>query len=199
MNHVGSLHNPLASLFIPNLTYMYAVIALPTPTCGLPVWYFLLLLLCGDIHPNPGPASSKPIDGFLLNSRSLKSVDSRRNKLAQFHTTVALKKPSIICITETWLTSEVQNLELLSDSEYSVYRRDRPQGRGGGVLTAIHNSIKSKIREDLNSGNILHNEILVVELKLPKLPKIALVNMYRPPSDVDTACPNNLYSCLNKI
>ena len=197
VTHFEVSQNSPTSLNLPNPTYFHA--ALSYPTCGLPVWIILILLLCGDIHKNPGPVTSRPIDGFLLNARSLKSVNSKRNKLIQFHTAVALKKPSIICITETWLTPDIQNLEILSDSEYSVYRKDRPQRRGGGVLTAIHNSIKSKIREDLNSTNPLHNEILVVEIKLPKLPKIALVNMYRAPDDVDTACPNNLNSCLNKI
>ncbi len=63
------------------------------------------------------------------------------------------------------------------------------------MLTAI--LYISKIHEDLNFVNILHNEILDVEQKLPKLSKIALVNMTRPASEIDTASPNKLYSCLS--
>ena len=119
--------------------------------------------------------------------------------MAQFHTAVSLKKPKIICLTETWLNSNVSNLEILPDSEYTIYRKDRTHTIGGGVLTAVHNSIKSKCREDLNSDNPLHNEIIVTEVKFPKFKKIALINMYKPPNDNDLACVNNLYTCLDKI
>ncbi len=156
-------------------------------------------MLGGDVETNPGPINKNIITGFLLNTRSLKAVNSKRNKLAQFHSAVSLKNSKIICLTETWLNSNVSNQEILPDADYNIYRRDRPQTSHGGVLTAIHNSIKSKCRMDLVSDNPLHNEVLVVQIKFPKFKKIALVNMYRPPSDRDPACANNLNICLNKI
>ncbi len=168
-------------------------------SCGLPIWLIFLILLSGDVHVNPGPTNNNIINGFLLNTRSLKSVNSKRNKLAQFHSAVALKQSKIICLTETWLTPNISNLEILPDSEFNIFRKDRIHTRGGGVLIAIHNSIKSKCREDLTSNNPNHNEIIVVQLKFPKFKKIALINMYRPPNDLDPVCVNNLSICLNKI
>ena len=168
-------------------------------SCGLPIWFIFLILLSGDVHTNPGPNNNNLITGFLLNTRSLKSVNSNRNKLAQFHTAVSLKKPKIICLTETWLNPNVSNLEILSDSEYTIYRKDRTHTTGGGVLTAVLNSIKSKCREDLTSNNPLHNEMIVTEIKFPKFKKIALINIYKRPKDNDLSCVNNLYTCLDKI
>ena len=56
---------------------------------GLITWIYMLLILSGDIESNPGP---NIINGFLLNTRSIKSVNRRRNKLAEFQSLVALKK-----------------------------------------------------------------------------------------------------------
>ncbi len=166
-------------------------------TYGIHIWFLCLIILSGDIHPNPGPKSNL-VKGFLLNTRSIKRVNSSKNKIAEFQALVTLKKPMIICLTETWLNPTISNQEILSEDLFTIYRKDRAS-RGGGVLTAIHNSIKSKIRTDLMPKDDAHNEILVVEIKFPKLPKCALVNMYRPPNDNDKSCVENLNKCLSKI
>ena len=44
-----------------------------------------------------------------------------------------------------------------------------------------------------------HNEIIVVEIIIPKLPRIALLTYYRPPSDNSVECPQNLETCLRRI
>ena len=110
---------------------------------GLIAWIALLLLLYGDVEPNPGP---NIINGFLLNTRSIKSVNSRRNKLAEFQSLVSIKNAMVICFTETWLTADVRDDEILPTDSYNIYRKDR-DGHGG-VLTAVHTSINSKHRRD---------------------------------------------------
>ena len=47
--------------------------------------------------------------------------------------------------------------------------------------------------------NDRHNEIIVVEIIIPKLPRIALLTYYRPPSDNSVECPQNLETCLRRI
>ncbi len=175
---VGNFYNVISSFqfILPNSSQMLSALL----SCGLPIWFIFLILLSGDVHTNPGPNNNNLITGFLLNTRSLKSVNSNRNKLAQFHTAVSLKKPKIICLTETWLNPNVSNLEILSDSEYTIYRKDRTHTTGGGVLTAVLNTIKSKCREDLTSNNPLHNEMIVTEIKFPKFKKIALIKGIHP-------------------
>ena len=49
----------------------------------------------------------------------------------------------IVCITETWLSDQISDGEILP-SNFVLYRSDRPS-RGGGVLIAIHESIYSAL------------------------------------------------------
>lgn len=49
-----------------------------------------------------------------------------------------------MALTETWLSSEITDGEVLPDSnDYIIYRRDRDDRRGGGVLLAIKKHITS--------------------------------------------------------
>ena len=162
---------------------------------GILYWLFTLLLLSGDIERNPGP--SNYINAFLLNTRSLKSVSKNHNKLKDFQSLVELKQAKIISVTESWLTEDIKNCEILPEADFNIYRKDR--GGYGGVLTAIHTSIYSKLRPDLMVQNDRHNEIIIVEIIIPKLPRIALLTYYRPPSDNSVECPQNLETCLRRI
>ena len=72
-------------------------------------------------------------------------------------------------------------MKYLPEADLNIYRKDR--GGYGGVLTAIHTSIYSKLRPDLMVQNGRHNEIIVVVIIIPKLPRIALLTYYRPQSD----------------
>ena len=51
-------------------------------------------------------------------------------------------------ITETWLTSDYWDNEILPQG-YTIYRRDS-NSRGGGVLLAVKNDISSKIIDTLS-------------------------------------------------
>ena len=42
----------------------------------------------------------------------------------------------VVCINETWLNSDFDNQELLHTG-YTIYRKDRLNRNGGGVLIAI--------------------------------------------------------------
>lgn len=141
---------------------------------------FLLLILCWDVETNPGPPDI--INGFLLNTRSVKSVTAAHNKIAELRSIVSFYKAKIICLTETWLNSSVSSDEILPDDDFNIYRRDR-DGHGG-VLIAIHNpTIPSKLRTDLVSTQSTDFEILVVELNLSPNNKVALVNFYNSPTN----------------
>ena len=49
-------------------------------------------------------------------------------------------KPAIIGVTESWCDSMITDAEI-SLAGYSLYRKDRPIGMGGGVLLYIHESL----------------------------------------------------------
>ena len=46
----------------------------------------------------------------------------------------------IVCLTETWLNESISDFEILATG-YDVYRQDRQNRTGGGVLIAIKSSL----------------------------------------------------------
>ena len=77
------------------------------------------------------------------------------------------------CITETWLTDNIANAEILP-TNYNIYRYDR-KARGGGVLIAVADHISSRMLPSKSDS-----EIVTVELDLS--PKIIICCVYIPPS-----------------
>lgn len=50
----------------------------------------------------------------------------------------------IVVLTETWLTPEINDMEIFPDNNsYNVYRHDRGTKRGGGVLLGIKKKFSS--------------------------------------------------------
>ena len=155
-------------------------------------YFSILLLICGDIETNPGPNIRRDrIEGLLINARSLK------NKIPQLHATLQLNKIDFVAVTETWLNAAVKTTELF-DSSYQVYRKDRYDKRGGGILLAFKNWLKVTLRDDLISDSVVHNEILVVDILCEKLGKIGLLLCYRPPSDFSDEFLSNLRISLHR-
>ena len=145
------------------------------PKGRLPL-FIIVNLLAGDINLNPGPTQfvqcsdddvlstdeSVHIDStgsssqhkkqglnvLYFNACSIKTVTRKKkiNKLRDFSFILAKKLHDIICITETWLNSNVSDAEL-SNSDYTMYRKDRPdyheKTRGGGLLCAIKTCVMS--------------------------------------------------------
>ena len=56
--------------------------------------------------------------------------------------TLAMPQFDVIALRETWLDSSVSSHELLP-SGYAISRRDRENKRGGGVILAVKDTIKS--------------------------------------------------------
>jgi len=108
-----------------------------------------LLLLHGDIKINPGPErnhrlSKNNLFCLLQNVRSLKanfydtSANTTLNKLSCLQNIVYGNDIEVIALTETWLSDQVGNNEMLPVG-YNIFRRDRRTGkRGGGVLLDIY-------------------------------------------------------------
>ena len=100
-----------------------------------------------------------------MNARSL------ANKLSSFHFIVYSTLPSVIAVTETWLSSSYYNNEVLPTG-YSIIRQDRPT-RGGGVLLATISHIPSIVIYSNTSPDILtiklllHSPILISAIYIP--------------------------------
>ncbi|CAB4007842.1 Hypothetical predicted protein [Paramuricea clavata] len=149
---------------------------------------FLLILLSGDVATNPGPGTStehtsNELNAIYLNARSLKAFvpfndDSSAKvcKITLLQELVHSGSYDIICICETWLNDSIISSELLPG--YSVFRRDRVEKVGGGVLVAVKANLHATRRPDLERNEI---ELVVVELNNTNSKPVILYTFYRPP------------------
>lgn len=84
-------------------------------------------------------------------------------------------KSDIVVLNETWLDESVYNKTLLKD--FVIYRKDRVGRKGGGVLIAVLNTLKSSIIEETNESEL---ELIAVEVKYKQY-RMAIITLYRPP------------------
>ena len=128
---------------------------------------------------NPGSSADhhqKPTNRNPANFRILvvnfQSVMSERCELACVIDTV---KPDIIIGCETWLRPTINNSEFLT-ADYTVYRKDRPDGYGG-VLLAVHSSLNSHAVEVSTDAELVAAKILAGKQSL------VVCSFYRPPNN----------------
>ena len=141
--------------------YFSIVCCCQYPLETLSIWIFSMrLVLCPDIHPNPGPIhSNKFAGGFLTfcnwNLNTLSKDNFTRITLLEAHNTE--HNYDIISLCETSLDDNVQVPEMHG---YKFHSCNHPDGnRSGGVGIFYKESLPLKIREDLS-----FNESIVCEL-----------------------------------
>ena len=116
----------------------YRIIVFCISTFKLAMMSFLLLVVSGSIHPNPGPFVDLSI--CHIKARSLyafdKDLKSNRTKLDEIESVLRLQyRYDIICISETWLKSNI-SCEDIKINNYTVYRKDRSDN--SGYVVAIY-------------------------------------------------------------
>ncbi len=153
---------------------------------------------------NPGPCSSRNsiINRLAINTRSLKSIhrDSESNRtvcnLERFQNLVYNENSDVICVTETWLTDEVSNKEILH-SGFTIYRKDRTNRCGGGVLIAIKTETFKSVKEYQPGIEELQQlEIVSTEGETANNKKLLYCCCYRPP-DADLSWTDAFNTFLN--
>ena len=141
------------------------------------------ILSSGDIEPNPGPSNNERNSRRNENSNQRQALGisfnarSIRNKLTEIESFIQLSFPDIIAITETWLAAD--DVVHSCFAGYEIFRRDRPLGRGGGVLAAVKPELSPKRKTNLESDTI---EMLSIEINSRSDVKWLLCLIYRPPS-----------------
>ena len=150
---------------------------------------FQLLLLCGDIHPNPGPISHSTFSDITVchaNVRSLKSQnsDGLYEKFEYIKCNLA-GKYDIITISETWLTDKNNSSEFILANYQTPFRNDRVLTNGtlgyGGVLAWVSSNLACKRRKDLEMESL---EIMWLEIRSQNN-KFYLCVAYRKPGKAD--------------
>lgn len=122
-----------------------------------------------------------------LNARSVKNKFDEIQHLL----TVSGVDWSIICISETWLKSNL--LDFFNLDKYNLFASCRDGGEGGGTLIYVNKIFETKERKDLQCSL---NESTFVEINIPNIPKRSVIvgDIYKPPSFSHTL----FMECLEK-
>ena len=111
------------------------------------------------------------------------NIQSLVNKLEHIKLLLDENQIHILCITETWLTNNIDDCIVNIDG-YNMYRMDRSNGKlHGGLMCYIKDGIAFK-----QNINLLDNDIeaIWIEVNMPKTKPILIGTVYRPPdSHVD--------------
>ena len=152
------------------------------------------LLMSGDINPNPGPVSASTagkINCLMMNARSLKSYhkDGTTNwqsvcNLHRFQDLVYAKNSDVIRVNETWLNQNISNSEILH-SGFTMFRRDRSDRGGGGVLIAIKTASFKAVKEfkPESEAELQQLEIIFAEITTLTGKIMLFCFCYRPPNE----------------
>ena len=86
----------------------------------------------------------------------------------------------ILGLSETWLTSDILDSEILIQG-YSILRKDRNSGKqGGGIVVFVRDNLHISLRSDLSIDGI---EAVWIELERPKWKPMVIGSIYRPPDE----------------
>jgi Endonuclease-reverse transcriptase len=125
---------------------------------------------------------------ICLNARSV------LNKKSELQLLVEDEKPDVLAITESWAHKLVNDAEL-SIAGYQMFRRDRVDKMGGGVLLYILNNIEAKERAISKINNF--KEFLCCDLMLAES-KLTLLLCYRPPNST-SVMDTGLFKLLREV
>ena len=169
-----------------------------SPKSVLAFYFFctrFLLLIAGDVHPNPGPQNGKLRFGHW----NLNSLLAREKaKIPLIEALQAVENFDILGISETFLNknTDPNDLEIHGFAKDPI-RADCPGASDhpkGGVCLFYREHLPIKHRADLQ----LLNETIVCEVKLDRNKKMFFVLSYRSPSQ-DTALSRQYFKQMGKI
>jgi exonuclease III len=127
----------------------------------------------GSDNPFSSPLSTfNDLHIFFNNVISVRNIE-RRLRLQAF---VANNNYKIICLNETKLDQSILDSTILP--EFVIYRTDR-NSKGGGALTAVHKSLKSRRREELES-KLKSLDSVIIQI-YGQSRSVLIANYYRPP------------------
>ena len=178
----------MGNKFRSNMLFSY-IVCVCLFVITLVTWSHFLLLAAGDVHPNPGPASSDTSSDTSDNS--LMHLLNVPNQLSIVHYNVQsishkvdylaaeLASFDVLTFSETWLSDSVTTSDILIHGFQEPIRKDRHGDNHGGVIVYVKEQINYVRRQDLE---ILNVECIWLELRLCNNKKVLLGTFYRPPN-----------------
>ena len=175
-----------------NIKFVHDCLVVGTITIFI-TWLGILLLISGDVHPNPGQVSTSSLSSSsstsnesfpFLNTLNLSehlsfvqyNVQSIIHKLDILST--ELSEFDILSFSETWLHSGIQTTDILIPDFKPPERKDRTGDRHGGLMIYVKDSLFYKRRYDLEPRN---TECIWIEIQLNHT-RVLFGLFYRPPN-----------------
>ena len=122
----------------------------------------LLLILCGDVHPNPGPPNPEPTHSISIVHNNICSLQQKVP-----YVEAELTNFDIITLSETWLHDQFPREKLVIKGYQPIIRLDRSDSAHGGVAIYVRDNLYCKHRPDLN---VPYLEAVWIETKLNQEP-----------------------------
>lgn len=145
------------------------------------VFVYLLCLLSGNIHPNPGPGSLSTPDDFKSRSGIgfiHWNIRSLLPKMDSVRIWADSTDAGFIVLSETWLSKAIPDSGI-NISGFSLFRCDRLK-RGGGIEIYELNKFLTMVITAISISKMF--ELLVLKIELSKDAYLTLASCYRPPS-----------------
>ena len=152
------------------------------------ILFRLLILISGNVHPNPGPDPHEQDTSVNTSTSSYAHILS--SGLSIMHLNIQSLRPKldileveaqlcdILVFTETWLSARVQNNDLDIPNYSLPFHCNREGKLGGGVAIYVRNGIHAVERQDLTIQGL---EALWLEIKINNR-KLIVGGIYRPPN-----------------
>ena len=180
--------HPLSQKHMSNLIFSIILLQLFSFICSaLLVFLVILIVLSGDVHPNPGPEisrSNSTSSSYLSESINLSkyisfmhyNVQSIKHKLDTLF--AEYRDFDILSFSETWLSASTPTSDLSFENFHEPERKDRIGDSHGGVLLYIRNTFRYKRRLDLEIPGV---ECIWIEL-ITTHKRFLFGVFYRPPN-----------------
>ena len=160
----------------------------------------LLLLVCGDISPNPGPQPSPSLKRFTR-KRGFKILHQNINgiseKIDSVRGILQHKNIQIFAFTEIHLNASVRDAKIFVDG-YKIERLDRKNGTNGTHGGAIC-FIRSDVNYERKNLEIKRIEAIWIGVSFTKANPILICFMYRSPDSSEYLDENFLTYFDNMI
>ena len=143
------------------------------------------------------PAQSRkdlPLRVVMLNCQSVKA----NGKPAQLKNIISSLQTDVIIGNESWLNPSIKSAEVFPDG-FNSYRRDRPDGKRGGVFILVSQQYDRHQPEELIVDSSSDCEVVWVKVKVKGSSDLYIGSFYRSPDKNKPEYLQQLHKLLNKI
>ena len=142
----------------------------------------LLILMCGDVHPCPGPVTYhwKDLKGLKTAHINVGCGGGLLHHLDEFTSVMTDLSPDVMLVTETWLTEDTADNCCAVDG-FDFVRRDKPKNFPGaqGVAIYVRNGIAFTHRPDLELEQLMN---AAIQINIPHKKPVVISVVYRRPN-----------------